>query len=365
ESTTNTVSQNTHDDVQAVFSGQHDEETIMRLQSKIGNREVQRLLQRHVDDRQLQRETDQHGNGCRCRICSGLQRKPDDRTAIQRDGKVDNSPNPSVKDTIAKFEAMKGTHDTVEVAGGPESAAEVRNTVSAASPGSAGEAATLLATCVGQLRGLGLSSTVESQADLIPILAEDNKRKQQAGLPGYDPQSDEEWESGAEQQITANNTTALTTYDDRYTAIEGGVEFDEVHELVHICSAQGGVSPLSSFNTQMNEGAINYFSELVAQQMGVTVEDRYPGGTSMVKRMLAMTGTAGEAALFNATFKGDIDGFFNVVGAAYVALGDNLPNGERKKWGDRQYDAGAAAGVFKDKVANWSVDWLTPRTPAP
>lgn len=65
--------------------------------------------------------------------------------------------------------------------------------------------------------------------------------------------SDDQWQAAAKQQIEGNNTTALTTSDDHYTGIEGGAKFDEIHELIHICSAQGGESPQYNWCLKFNE----------------------------------------------------------------------------------------------------------------
>lgn len=210
-----------------------------------------------------------------------------------------------------------------------------------------------------ELQSAGAAATVSNQAGLIPVLAADMKRK--AGGGGDDSQ----WLAAAKQQIEGNNTTALTTSDDHYTGIEGGAKFDEIHELVHICSGPGGESPQHKWCLKMNEGAINYFAELVSPKLGAPVVARYIDETNVVKKMVKLIGDP-EAVkrLFGSTFQGKIDEFFDTLGAAYRKLGDKQPNGKSKGFSDKALKTDREAGkAFKDKVANWSLVWLNDRLP--
>jgi len=152
---------------------------------------------------------------------------------------------------------------------------------------------------VQELQKAGLASEVADQQALIPVLAADMKRK--AG--NNETKTDAAWNAAAKGQIEGNRTTALTTSDDRYTGIKGGQKFDEVHELVHICSGAGGESALHNWKLQMNEGAINFFAEKVAPLLGITVVDRYITETKVVKKLVQLIGPTGPTKLYAATFK--------------------------------------------------------------
>ena len=200
-------------------------------------------------------------------------------------------------------------------------AEDVRNRVRTTIPDTRAQMALHLCDAVKALKALGLSSDVPSQRELIPVLAAN-----MAG-PGGDPQSKM---AAAEQQIMGNNTTALTLSDDRYVGLAGGSSFDELHELIHICSAKGGVSPLHEWKLQMNEGAINVFSILTAPDAGVKIDDRYLDETRIVKKLLKLICAYGDEnegykALYATTFCGDRaehfrTRFFGLVGAAYNAI---------------------------------------------
>src|SRR5690348_9898251 len=118
-------------------------------------------------------------------------------------------------------------------------AEEVREKLGKAVPGTKSEIIDLLAKYVKELQDSGAASTVANQEALIPVLAADMSRKAGGGV-GATPA---DFMGAARGQIEGNQTTALTTSDDRYTGLVGGEKFDEIHELVHICSAQGGESP--------------------------------------------------------------------------------------------------------------------------
>lgn len=237
----------------------------------------------------------------------------------------------------------------------------VRQALSIANPNTAFEVIELIFKSVQELQNAGLASTVPTVADLIPVLAADMKRKE-----GKDPTVIEaEWLARAKQQIEGNQTTALTTSDDHYIGIVGGEKFDEIHELVHICSAPGGESPQFKWCLNFNEGAINYFSELIAPKLGSQVVVRYPAPTNIVKKMMKLIGDP-EASkkLFGSTFKGSIDAFFEALGAAYRKCGDKQPNGKNKGFSDKAFKTDIDAGKeFKAKAANWSEGWLNDRLP--
>jgi len=317
---------------------------------------------------------DSHDNRCVCLMCARVPVGTDTDTTSRSTSTSTSTSTSSASTTATTAQAgnvnavetstpVNAVHSTAEVAGGPATAAAVRAVVAAASP-SAAQIPKFLSARVAELDGLKLSTSVSSQAHLVPVLAADMKRKN-AAKPVDErlEQSDAQWAAAAEGQITANNTTALTTSDDRYTGITGGAKFDELHEFIHLCSAPGGESPLMGFNLNMNEGAINYFSELVAPERQVPVVERYAPMTKLVRGLVGLVGTEGPAKLFDATFKGDVDGFFNAVGAAYVALGAVRPDGKPKGFGDTRWDAAAAAAEFKAQVSNWSENWLKQRLP--
>ena len=259
-------------------------------------------------------------------------------------------------------------------------AEDVRNRVRAVIPDTKEQMAIQLHDAVKALKALGLSSEVATQKDLIPVLAGN-----MAGAGG-DSQSKM---AAAEQQIIGNNTTALTLSDDRYVGLKGGSKFDELHELIHICSAKGGVSPLHEWKLQMNEGAINIFAILTAPDAGVNVDDRYIDETRITRKMLKLISQYGSEnegykALYGMTFCGDVSEhhrsrFFGLVGAAYNAIPDQdvkgkdnkvtkqkvRPDGKtlkpatEKNWTDNQ-----AGDEFASKVQNWSLKWLEDRLPS-
>ena len=350
---------------------------VNQIQSVVGNQAVLRLM-RQINSPTVQR--DSHERGCTCSSCARIQRQRDEksqrlmtltRQRIQRDPNEVTDRSQSFSELMkfwqgreksgAKPEPVTGKHSSVAVQGGPSSAAAVRSLVASASPGSGG-AVDFLAARVKELQGLNISSEVASQDDLIPVLAADMARKDQA-KPESERQNltPEQWLTAAKSQIESNQTTALTTSDDRYTQIKGGEPFDELHEFIHICSGQGGESALMGFQLQMNEGAVNVFSELVAAATGVKLVTRYTAETPLVKKMIALIGADGIGKLFDATFKGDVDGFFNALGAAYVALGDKKPDGKPKSFSEKKWTAEEAAKEFKSKTAAWNLGWLNPR----
>jgi hypothetical protein len=260
------------------------------------------------------------------------------------------------------------------------SADDVRTRVRAAIPDTKEQMAAHLKDFVKELKDLGLSSEVENQRALIPVLAAN-----MAG-PGGDANGKM---AAAEQQIIGNNTTALTLSDDRYVGLKGGSRFDELHELIHICSAKGGQSPLHQWKLQMNEGAINVFAILTAPGAGVSVDDRYTDETRIAKKLLKLIATYGNEnegykALYGMTFCGDRaehfrGQFFGLVGAAYNAIPMQDVTGKDKKTTqqkvrpdlktpkpatERGWTDNEAGDEFASKVQNWSLKWLEDRLPA-
>lgn len=250
---------------------------------------------------------------------------------------------------------VAGAHEAVSA--DPSTVASVRSAVASESVSTADGAAKFLAARVAELKGLGLSSSVPDQAGLIPVLAADMKRKDQQ-LPESDRKNldDDGWTAAASSQILGNQTTALTTSDDRYTEIVGGEKFDELHEFIHICSAPGGESALMGFKLQVNEGAINYFSELAAPKAEVSVVTRYATETDIVTRLVNLAGPKGLSKLYDATFKGDIDGFFAEVGKQYVA------NKKFKGFAEKTWTAEQAGEAFKNEARKWGTKWIQDRT---
>lgn len=268
-------------------------------------------------------------------------------------------------DTDANGSLLNPSRDKVKnpkalhICPGKPVAASVREKLSIAMPNSAFDVLALLEKCVKELQESGAAAVVPNQQALIPVLADDMKRK--AGGGG----SDSQWHAAAKQQIEGNQTTALTTSDDHYTGIEGGAKFDEIHELIHICSGPGGDSPQHTWCLKFNEGAINYFAELVAPKLGATVVARYVSETNIAKKMVKLLGDAeGPKKLFASTFQGKIDEFFLAIGEAYRKLGDKQPDGKNKGFSDKGYKIDQEAGnAFKGQAKNWMEGWLNPRLP--
>lgn len=259
------------------------------------------------------------------------------------------------------------------------SAEAVRAKVRAVVPDNKDQMAKNLFDWTKELKDLGLSEDVPTQKDLIPVLA-----KNMAG-PGGDANGKM---AAAEQQIIGNNTTALTLSDDRYVGLKGGSKFDELHELIHICSAKGGESELHEWKLQMNEGAVNTFAILAAPKAGVKVDDRYVDETRIVAKLLKLItkyGNENEAykALYGMTFCGDKSAgyrtqFFNLVGAAYNAIPEGevegkdkvkqktkvRPDGKPKPMTEKGWSDNQAGDEFMGKAKNWSIKWLEERLPA-
>jgi hypothetical protein len=237
-------------------------------------------------------------------------------------------------------------------------ATETRDKLTIAMPMTAFDVIELITNCVKALQAAGAAITVKDQQALIPILAADMCRKAGSGSEG-------DYLGAARQQIEGNQTTALTTSDDHYVGIEGGAKFDEIHELIHICSGPGGESPQHTWCLKFNEGAINYFSELVAAKLGAAVVARYVSETNINKKMVKLL-TEPEASkkLFGSTFQGKIDDFFLSIGSSYRKLGDKQPDGKNKGFSDKGYKTDKEAGdAFKAQTKNWSEGWLNPRLP--
>ena len=243
------------------------------------------------------------------------------------------------------------------VASGIATAGDVRRLVAGTSP-SASTIATALWEKVKHLYRLGLSTSVKTTDDLVPYLAADMERL--AAKNGEAPKTKQQWETIARQQITDNKTTALTLSDDRYIGLDGGLPFDELHELVHIASAPGGLSTLKEFQNSFNEGAINYFSELIAPLAGVTVVLRYIDQTPIARAFVKLLGND-PSALYDITFKGEIDQFFRALGTAYVASGPKMPNGKAKSFSEKSWTVGQAEKEFRDKTVAWNTKWILDR----
>jgi hypothetical protein len=244
-------------------------------------------------------------------------------------------------------------------ASGIASAGDVRRLVAGISP-AASTIATALWEKVNHLYRLGLSTSVKTTDDLVPYLAADMEKL--AAKNGEAAKTKQQWAAIAKQQIVDNKTTALTLSDDRYIGLEGGLKFDELHELVHIASAPGGLSALKEFQNKINEGAINFFSELIAPIAGVTVVLRYTEETPVAKSFVKLLGND-PSSLYDMTFKGEIDQFFRAVGLAYVALGAKMPSGKPKSFSEKGWLAGQAEKEFRDKTLAWNTKWLTDRLP--
>lgn len=238
----------------------------------------------------------------------------------------------------------------------PKSPDDVRGLVRAGNPAKE-QVGKFLQDRVSELDDLGLAEEVDGQQDLVPFLA--RSMKLVATANGQQVKAD--YTSEAESQIVGNSTTALTTYDDRFIALKGGEAFDKLHELVHICSAQGGVSALMGFKLQMNEGAINFFSEQAAPHAGCSVPIRYATETQVVKRLVAADPDNGVTNLFKATFHGDIDPFWNGIAAAVKTPENKWPSGKTMGYSEKQGTANDLAMAIKAKVKNWDTKWLEER----
>ena len=236
------------------------------------------------------------------------------------------------------------------------SAADVRKLVKGCTMDDPEKAYLYLSLRVKELQALGLATEVTDQQALIPVLAADMKRKSPNEI-----KTDDAWQAAARQQLEGNRTTALTTSDDRYTGIKGGAKYDEVHELIHICSAQGGESDLHNWKLKINEGAINFFAEKVAAKLGVTIVDRYVTETKVVKKLVELAGPMGPLKLYGATFSGQIKEFFDAVGQGCFDLKDKNLNTTAKSRSEKDLKAAELAIAYSEKAKNWSLKWLEDR----
>jgi hypothetical protein len=130
----------------------------------------------------------------------------------------------------------------------------------------------------------------------------------------------------ARSDMTSNRTTAFTSANNEFFTLRGGEPFDEHHEYVHIISGHGGLSPLHHLKKDLNEGAINYFSEVSAPLCKVKVVTRYnlPQLTPLIKRFVALLGNSAQKHLFRMTFCGKIDDFFLECAKVYSARTKNF-----------------------------------------
>ena len=172
----------------------------------------------------------------------------------------------------------------------------------------------------------------------------------------------------ATSQITLNKTTALTTSDDFYVALKDGDPFDELHELMHICSAPGGMSTLQQSCNSLNEGAINLFSEEVSKAAGVKVVTRYAAETKFARDLQTLLDKGlgagnGIKHLFPFTFKtgGNTQAFFKAVGEAYKGmLSAKSKKGKLNFTQNKlmEQTADAVGETFKTKVLAFNAGWL-------
>lgn len=241
---------------------------------------------------------------------------------------------------------------------------DVRQTIQAQLGGvTATSCITILGNQYDLLKSMDRSIEVVDDAGLIDALAEDLVRQDkfpsiEAAMPT------------AKSQITINKTTALTTSNDFYIALKGGDPFDELHELIHICSAPGGLSNLQKTCNSLNEGAINVFSEEVAKVKGVKVIPRYPNETLFARDLQKLLDTglgagSGLKYLFPLTFKtgGDTKVFFEAIGKAYKAMLAKKKEDKAKKLNFVQNGllekTDAVVGAdFQPKVLDYGAAWL-------
>jgi len=162
-----------------------------------------------------------------------------------------------------------------------------------------------------------LQVPVETRQDLVKPLAEDNLK---LGLNSNMASA----LSDAQEQIDINGSTAFTASNDTFYVIKGGEAFDKLHEYVHILSGPGGRSIMKDFSNKFNEGAINYFSELLAESINrvtpgkIQIIPRYPEETNVAK---VIANYIGIDFLFIACFQGDYNQLFNAIGDKFFKEG--------------------------------------------
>lgn len=225
----------------------------------------------------------------------------------------------------------------------PNAVDQIRATLKKQNPSNIDEIVQALSQCVTDLQDLGASITVDSREDLIPLQVESYKAE------FSDEGDDEYWELLATNSIMENECYGLTTIFDQFITIEESAKFDEIHELLHICSAKGGRSLFQKESHQINEGTINYFAEKVSEAMNIPVPVRYPEWTIFVRRAYALlnNGRDGDKAdvyLYRAAFNDQTKEFYRELGESYYALG------EKKPWDNERLFAGPQEDWSKSKA---------------
>jgi hypothetical protein len=209
-----------------------------------------------------------------------------------------------------------------------------------------------------QFRLLKISRTLQTREEMIPYATLDFMTR-------YPEATFEEAKELAETQIYGNKCYAFTAQDDTFFRLAEADLFDEFHEYIHILTAKGGRSELQEFNSDFNEGCVNYFTQLYMEATGTDYPIRYPQKTAFVKKLIDFL-EDGEELLFNMTFKGEIEDFFAALGKAYVS-GKTNPNGKVKSRMEKAFTAesmfvdGSAAQLMASKIKNWIIKWFIDR----
>ena len=115
---------------------------------------------------------------------------------------------------------------------------------------------------------------------------------------------DETHRQAAEREV-ANGGGGFTALDGRIFILDTAAQSSALfHEVIHVLSGPGGVTPLAQLKMQLNEGFTNYFAEEVAGLVGGEVYAAYAFPTAWARKFAA---AHGRDAAYSIYFKGNLD----------------------------------------------------------
>jgi hypothetical protein len=103
----------------------------------------------------------------------------------------------------------------------------------------------------------------------------------------------------------ANGGGGFTALDGRIFVLDTAAKSSALfHEVIHVLSGPGGVTPLAQLKMQLNEGFTNYFAEEVAGLVGGEIYAAYAFPTEWARKFAA---AHGRDSAFTVYFKGRLD----------------------------------------------------------
>ncbi len=139
---------------------------------------------------------------------------------------------------------------------------------------------------------------VVSRERLVDALAHDMAARG-GGVP-----VDETHRQAAEREV-ANGGGGFTALDGRIFILDTAEKSSALfHEVIHVLSGPGGVTPLAQLKMQLNEGFTNYFAEEVAELAGGEIYAAYAFPTAWARKFAT---AHGRDAAYRIYFKGNLD----------------------------------------------------------